>query len=83
MLSCFRWPLLNKFLEDEQHPQWMSLAKQRIEIAAKVHRGLASMSADCYPHGEPSVASMAALITNNPQGFVEDELLQIIFHTHE
>ena len=78
-----RWPWVNH-LKDRQHPhQWMSLAQQKIKTADRVHRGLISMSAACYPHGEPSIAQMTALIGNDPQGFVEDELLQIIFHTDE
>ena len=71
-------------MEDEQqHPQWLSLVQQRIETAARMHTGLGSMAADCYPHGEPPIASTAALIANDPLGFVEDELLQLLFHTDE
>ena len=66
--------------QDRQLPQWLSLVNQRIETAARVHTGLGSMSAAWFPLGEPSLASMAALIDNDPFGFVEDELLEIIFH---
>ena len=41
------------------------------------------MSAVCYPHGEPSLVSMEAMIFNDLLGFVEDELLEILFHTDE
>ena len=54
-----------------------------MEIAARVLKDLQSMAANCYPHGEPTIASMAALIANDPLGFVDDELVEILFHTEE
>ena len=66
--------------QDQQLPQWLSLVRQRIETAARVHTGLGSMSAAWYPHGEPFLISMEALIANDPFGFVEDQLLEIVFH---
>ena len=70
-------------MKQHQPQQWLSLAQKRMEIAARVLKDLQSMAANCYPHGEPTIASMSALIANDPLGFVEDELVEILFHTDE
>ena len=60
----------------------MMLARKRLEVAAKVHQGLRAISTACFPYGEPSVALMEALISDDePYGFVEDELLDILFNS--
>ena len=84
-ICVFRWPRL-KHQEYHYHelPQcWMLLAQERMEIAIRVLNGLNVMSASCYPHGEPSLSSLDARIANDPLGFVEDELVEILFCTDE
>ena len=65
--------------QPNQNPQWLMLVRQRGEIASKVQKELASMSAISYPHGEASLASKEAIFSNRHFDFVEDELLNIIF----
>ena len=98
MHSLFRWPQLYHTLQagkiadsvvdqDEIPQQWLSLVQQKTEITAKVHTELNSMSVICYPHGDPPLALMnalvEALVSNNNFYIVEDKLLEILFHSQE
>ena len=85
MLVISRWPRLNS-LEEQDLPitDFMLLVRKRLETAAKVQQGLREISAGCFPHGEPSIAQIEALIAGNePYGFVEDELFGIIFNKNQ
>ena len=83
----FRWPRLHNLVLAEfdggQNQRWLTLVKQRIEVSAKVRAGLLSMSTICYPHGEPPLALMKAMVSNNRFEFVEDVILEILFHTNK
>ena len=87
----FRWPrLLAAIRSDEdasagldKSPQWLSLAQQRSEISAKVQTELNLMSKISYPHGDPSLASIEALVSSSNYFMLEDKLLEILFHSHE
>ena len=86
----FRWPRLLAAIrcdEDvsglDKSPQWLSLAQQRSEISAKVQTELNLMSKISYPHGEPSLASIEALVSSSNYFMLEDKLLEILFHSHE
>ena len=35
------------------------------------------------PHGKPSIVLMEAVISNDPYNFVEDSILDILFHSDE
>ena len=91
----FRWPRLhnlvlaeidagrNTGIDGGPNQMWLTLVQRRIEVSALVHAGLVSMSTLCYPHGEPPLALMDAMVSNNRFEFVEDELLEILFHTEK
>ena len=65
--------------QDSNDPQqWYIFVRQKVEVAAKVHTELDSMSAVCYPHGEPTLAVLNALVSNTDYHFLEHELLKII-----
>ena len=68
-------------VDERKHSSPYSLlaVQQRIEIIAKVHKELVSMSVSSYPHGEPVLDSMEALVSNYHFDLLEDELLDIIF----
>lgn len=59
------------------------LVRQRMTVADKVHKALTALSAVSYPEGEAPLALMDELISNDEFGFVEDELLQLIFHQNK
>ena len=54
-----------------------------MEISTKVRNELVSMSSISYPHGEPPLELMDNLVFNNDWDFLEDELLDIIYHSNE
>ena len=41
------------------------------------------MSTVSYPHGQPPLALMEELVSNSHYDFLEDELLEILFHQYD
>ena len=89
--SYSRWPGLYYWLSEDkskmevynslyQNQPWLQLARQRTEVTPKIHKDLASLSVISYPHGEPPLAAIEALVSNNDLHFLEDELLEIMFY---
>ena len=61
----------------------MELVCQRMEVASNICRELALMSSISYPHGEPPLDLMNDLVSKSDWDFLEDKLLDIIFHSKE
>ena len=81
-----RWPRLYLLLEEDHQQnckanQWLPAVQQRVKLVSKVGKELSSMSAISYPHGQPPLALIESLVSSSIDfDFIEDELLDIIFH---
>ena len=92
-----RWPRLSHLLFQECKPaddngvndqdnrscQWLMFAYERMMATEKTRTELFSMSTVSYPHGEPPLALMEALVSSCDFSVLEDELLDIIFDYEE
>lgn len=67
-------------MRDQKQSLWVDLAQNRVRVSQSVLKKLTGISEMCYPEGEPSLSQLNSLTEEDELGFVEDELLSIIFH---
>lgn len=81
VINTYRWPRIYIHIQDS-NVTWLERVILRLNVAKEVQKTLKDCSSLCYPVGQPAINLIDKLILWEfpiPE-FVEDELLELIFH---